>query len=184
MHPLPPVIAEIERLYATRAQGEYFGEAITQLEHGLQSAYFAETGGASETVIIAALLHDIGHLLVDVPANLADWKEDALHEVTGADWLATYFDPAVTEPIRLHVPAKRYLCATDSAYFSRLSQASVHTLKLQGGPMTTQEVEQFQANPYHQDAVLLRLCDEQGKVLGFSAPVLSTYRQRIAALLR
>jgi gamma-butyrobetaine dioxygenase len=180
----PPIIDEIEQLYATRAQGEYFGEAITQLEHGLQSAYFAEAGGAAETVIIAALLHDIGHLVVDVPTDLADWTHDARHEDTGADWLAAHFGPAVTEPVRLHVPAKRYLCATDPAYFARLSPASVHTLRLQGGPMSAEEVAAFEANPYYRDAITLRLCDEQGKVLGFSAPALSTYRERIAALLR
>ena len=86
--------------------------------------------------------------------------------------------------MRLHVAAKRYLCATDPDYYARLSPASVHTLKLQGGPMSAAEVTAFEANPFHRDAVLLRLCDEQGKVLGFSAPALSTYRQRMAALLR
>ena len=125
MSALPPIVDEIERLYAARAQGNYFGEAITQLEHGLQSAYFAEQAGAPETVIIAALLHDVGHLVVDVPEDLADWTHDAQHEHTGADWLVPYFGPAVTEPVRLHVAAKRYLCATDSDYFARLSPASV-----------------------------------------------------------
>lgn len=184
MSECPAIVTEIEQLYAARALGNYFGEAITQLEHGLQCAYFAEAGGAAETVIIAALLHDIGHLVVDVPEDLADWTEDARHEETGADWLASYFGPAVTEPVRLHVAAKRYLCATDPDYYARLSPASVHTLKLQGGPMSAAEVTAFEANPFHRDAVLLRLCDEQGKVLGFSAPALSTYRQRMAALLR
>jgi [1-hydroxy-2-(trimethylamino)ethyl]phosphonate dioxygenase len=184
MTELPAIVNEIEQLYAARAQGNYFGEAITQLEHGLQCAHFAEAGGASESVVIAALLHDIGHLVVDVPEDLADWTEDARHEETGADWLGVHFGPAVTEPVRLHVAAKRYLCATDADYFGRLSEASVHTLKLQGGPMSAEEVAAFEANPYARDAVLLRLCDEQGKVIGFSAPALSTYRQRIAALLR
>ena len=180
----PPIIDEIEQLYAARAQGNYFGEAITQLEHGLQSAHFAEQAGAPETVIIAALLHDVGHLVVDVPEDLADWTHDAQHEHTGADWLAPYFGPAVTEPVRLHVAAKRYLCATDSDYFARLSPASVHTLSLQGGPMSPAEVATFEANPYYRDAITLRLCDEQGKVQGFSAPTLASYRERIAALLR
>jgi len=184
MHPVPPIVQQIEALYASRALGNYFGEAITQLEHGLQAAYFAQAGGASEAVVIAALLHDVGHLLVDVPADLADWTHDAQHEQTGADWLAHYFGPQVTEPVRLHVAAKRYLCATDAGYYARLSAASVHTLQLQGGAMTPAEVAAFEANPFHQAAVLLRLCDEQGKVLGFAAPALSTYRARIAALLR
>jgi gamma-butyrobetaine dioxygenase len=90
----------------------------------------------------------------------------------------------VTEPVRLHVAAKRYLCATDSDYFARLSPASVHTLSLQGGPMSPAEVATFEANPYYRDAITLRLCDEQGKVQGFSAPTLASYRDRIAALLR
>ena len=88
MSECPAIVTEIEQLYAARALGNYFGEAITQLEHGLQCAYFAEAGGAAETVIIAALLHDMGHLVVDVPEDLADWTEDARHEETGADWLA------------------------------------------------------------------------------------------------
>jgi phosphonate degradation associated HDIG domain protein len=184
MSVLPPIVEEIERLYAARAQGNYFGEAITQLEHGLQTAYFAEQAGAPDTVVVAALLHDVGHLVVEVPEDLADWTHDAQHEQTGADWLAPHLGPAVTEPVRLHVAAKRYLCATDPAYFARLSPASVHTLSLQGGPMSAAEVAAFEANPYHRDAITLRLCDEQGKVQGFSAPALSTYRARIAALLR
>lgn len=178
------VVDSIERLYATRAQGNYFGEAITQLEHGLQCAYFAERAGASEPVVIAALLHDIGHLVVDVPPDLTDWTHDAQHEQTGADWLATHFGPAVTEPVRLHVTAKRYLCATDADYAARLSAASVHTLALQGGPLSPAEVAAFEAHPQHRDAITLRRCDEQGKLQGFRAPPLSAYRERIAALLR
>jgi [1-hydroxy-2-(trimethylamino)ethyl]phosphonate dioxygenase len=178
------IVEQIEHLYATRAQGTYFGEAITQLEHGLQCAHFAEAAGAGEALVIAALLHDIGHLVVDVPTDLADWTEDARHEETGADWLSAHFDAAVTEPVRLHVAAKRYLCATDAAYYGRLSEASVHTLRLQGGPMSAAEVVAFDANPYAKDAVLLRLCDEQGKVQGFTAPALSTYRARLNALMR
>src|SRR3984893_4478719 len=104
-------------------------------EHALQAAYFASTAAAPPALIVAALLHDVGHLVVDVPDDLDDWTLDARHEETRSRWLAVRFPAEVFEPVRLHVPAKRYLCATDARYSSKLSQASVATLKLQGGPM-------------------------------------------------
>jgi len=178
------VYDELVSLFAARGDGEYFGEAITQGEHALQAAYFVREGGGSDALVVAALLHDVGHLVVDVPSDLADWTEDARHEETGARWLAARgFGPAVTEPVRLHVAAKRYLCATDASYFARLSPASVHTLRLQGGPMTDAEVAAFEAHPQGRDAVLLRLADEQGKLQGFDAPRFATYRPLIDALL-
>src|ERR1700733_15005035 len=160
----------------------YFGEAVTVTEHSLQAAHFAHADKAPETLVIAALLHDIGHLIESVPADIVDWKIDAGHECSGSRWLATYFGPEVCEPVRLHVPAKRYLCATDSTFMAGLSAASIHTLKLQGGPMSGAEIIAFEAEPFHQDAVLLRRWDDQGKIAGLRAPGFSHYQALIERL--
>jgi gamma-butyrobetaine dioxygenase len=125
---------EVLSIYARSGAALYFGEPVTVSEHCLQAAHFAQAAGAPEALVIAALLHDVGHLIEAVPDDIGDWKTDARHEVTGSRWLAARFGPAVYEPVRLHVPAKRYLCASDPGYFSKLSSASVLTLGLQGGP--------------------------------------------------
>ncbi len=176
------VAQEVLSIYDRLGSGAYFGERVSMLEHGLQAAHFARVMGAPDTLVIAALLHDVGHLLETVPDAIEDWISDAHHEVTGARWLAQRFAPAVSEPVRLHVPAKRYLCATDADYFAQLSSASVHTLKLQGGPMLAAEISQFEAEPYHREAVVVRRCDDQGKVAGLKTPVLEDYRVLIDSL--
>ena len=117
-----------------------------------------------------------------MPDDIADWKTDAHHELTGSRWLAARFGPEVWEPVRLHVPAKRYLCATDPAYFGKLSAASVLTLKLQGGPMSSAEVAAFEAEPYHREAVLVRQWDDQGKIAGLRTPDFNSYRALIDRL--
>ncbi|MGA2188846.1 MAG: HD domain-containing protein [Steroidobacteraceae bacterium] len=170
------VADEIIAVFGRRGDGAYFGERVSMTEHALQAAYFAQAAGAPRALVIAALLHDIGHLVVPVPEDLADWREDARHEQIGGAWLAGRFAPAVAEPVRLHVPAKRYLCATDSDYCSRLSPASVVTLKLQGGPMSAAEVAQFETELYHADAVKVRQWDDQGKIAGLVTPLLEDYR--------
>jgi [1-hydroxy-2-(trimethylamino)ethyl]phosphonate dioxygenase len=158
--------AEILALYEARGTEAYFGERVSMAEHGLQAAHFATAEGAPQTLVLAALLHDIGHLLEDPPEEIEEWTLDAHHEEIGARWLARHFAEAVYEPVRLHVPAKRYLCATDANYFARLSQASVHTLKLQGGPMSATELAQFETRPFWRDALRVRRWDDQGKVAG------------------
>jgi phosphonate degradation associated HDIG domain protein len=173
---------EVLSIYARYGSAAYFGEAVSMTEHGLQAAYFAQARHASDALVVAALLHDIGHLVEAVPDDLADWKTDACHELTGSRWLAAHFGPDVSEPVRLHVPAKRYLCATDPAYFEKLSGASVLTLKLQGGPMSGAEVTAFEAEPYHRDAVLVRQCDDQGKIAGLRTPDFRHYRALIDRL--
>jgi predicted HD phosphohydrolase len=176
------VAEEVLSIYGRLGSGAYFGERVSMLEHGLQAAHFASVQSAPETLVIAALLHDVGHLLEAVPDEIEDWISDARHEEAGARWLAQRFAPAIAEPVRLHVLAKRYLCATDSHYFAQLSSASVHTLKLQGGPMVASEIEHFQAQAYHREALLLRRCDDQGKVAGLKTPALRDYAGRIDAL--
>lgn len=151
-------------------------------EHGLQAAHFAELEGAGESVIAAALLHDIGHLIASVPDDIADWTRDARHEDTGARWLTKWFGPAVAEPVRLHVRAKRYLCAVDPTYFSQLSPASVLTLKLQGGPMPADEVAGFEAEPGYREAIVVRRCDDRGKVAGLATRGLEDYRGILRSL--
>jgi phosphonate degradation associated HDIG domain protein len=174
---------ELLSIYDGRGASAYFGEAVTVTEHGLQAAHFARRDGASDSLVIAALLHDVGHLIETVPAEIDDWKSDERHEEIGGCWLASYFGPEVCEPVRLHVPAKRYLCATEPAYFDALSPASVVTLKLQGGRMSREEAKVFEAKLYFCDAVRLRRWDDEAKIAGFSTPDFLYYRPLIERLL-
>jgi [1-hydroxy-2-(trimethylamino)ethyl]phosphonate dioxygenase len=170
---------EIFAIFAQHGTGAYFGERVSMTEHMLQAAYFARQEEAPAALVVAALLHDIGHLVETVPDDLADWTEDARHEEIGARWLAARFPPEITEPVRLHVPAKRYLCATDVSYVSMLSDASVVTLRLQGGPMSSDESLQFETGRFSREAVRVRRWDDQGKVSGLKTPCLTEYRQLI-----
>jgi len=178
------VADEVIAIYGARGAAAYFGERVSMTEHGLQAAWFARVEGAAEPLIIAALLHDVGHLLDAVPDDLADWTADSHHEEVGARWLAQRFGPQVSEPVRLHVPAKRYLCATEREYFERLSPASVHTLRLQGGPMSAREVQRFESEPHFREAVRVRRWDDQGKVAGLETPPLEAYRDMLNAAAR
>jgi [1-hydroxy-2-(trimethylamino)ethyl]phosphonate dioxygenase len=170
---------EVFTLFARRGSEAYFGERVSMTEHALQAAYFAGQESAAEQLVLAALLHDIGHLIEEVPDDLADWKTDARHEEAGARWIARRLPPEVSEPVRLHVPAKRYLCATDTNYVAMLSHASIVTLELQGGPMSRDEVLQFETELFHPQALRLRHWDDQGKVVGLKTPGLAEYRQLI-----
>jgi phosphonate degradation associated HDIG domain protein len=178
------LVREILAVYAARGAGAYFGERVSMTEHGLQAAHFAHAERAPEPLILAALLHDVGHLLEDVPDAIEDWRSDARHEEVGARWLARRFGPEVSEAVRLHVPAKRYLCATDAAYFGMLSPASVHTLGLQGGPMNALETARFETEPYHREAVRVRRWDDQGKVAGLKTAAMHDYARMIETLAR
>jgi [1-hydroxy-2-(trimethylamino)ethyl]phosphonate dioxygenase len=173
------VLEEIVKLYEHRGGSAYFGESVSMTEHGLQAAHFARAAGAPSSLIVAALLHDVGHLVEEVPDDLADWTTDAGHERIGAEWLARRFPPAVSEPVRLHVPAKRYLLATDPGYLANLSSASVVTLKLQGGAMSAAEAARFETERFHREAVLVRRCDDRGKVAGLRTAGLADYRAMI-----
>jgi phosphonate degradation associated HDIG domain protein len=178
------LLQEILAVYAARGAGAYFGERVSMTEHGLQAAHFARAEHAPEPLVLAALLHDVGHLLEDVPDAIEDWRTDARHEEVGARWLARRFGPEVSEAVRLHVPAKRYLCATDASYFGMLSPASVHTLVLQGGPMNAQEIARFEQESFHREAVRVRRWDDQGKVAGLKTAALGDYAHLIQALAR
>lgn len=154
---------EIRDIYESRATKQYGLSDVNQQQHALQAAAMAEANGESAAMIVAALVHDIGHMIHDLGENPAEAGIDDKHEALGAVWLEDHFGPEVTEPVRLHVPAKRYLCTVDKTYFSRLSEDSVLSLKLQGGLMSTDEVRAFEANPHAQAAVRLRKLDEAAK---------------------
>jgi phosphonate degradation associated HDIG domain protein len=172
------VLDTIERLFAERGGCEYHGEAVSQLEHALQAAALAEADGAGPALVAAALLHDVGHLL---HGRGEDRTADDRHEDLGVRFLARAFGPAVTEPVRLHVAAKRYLTAARPGYLALLSPASVRSLALQGGPMAAAEVAAFEANPHHAAAVKLREYDDAAKVVGRSTPPLAHFRRHLEA---
>lgn len=178
------VIEFIFDLFERRGANEYMGEAVTMAQHMEQTAACAVADGASDALVVAALLHDIGHFIGDHPIEALENGIDNLHEEVGAGYLASHFPPAISEPVRLHVQAKRYLCATDETYFAQLSAASVNSLRVQGGPMSADEVEDFEANPHHRDAVRLRLYDDDGKVEGLTIDPVTAYRDRLEAMLR
>jgi len=159
------------------------GEPVSMAQHMEQSAACAAADEAPESLVLAALLHDIGHFVGDHPIDALENGIDNLHEEAGADYLKPWFAAAVTEPIRLHVAAKRYLCATDEAYFGCLSDASVNSLNVQGGPMDAEEINRFEANPWHQDAVRLRLYDDDGKVAGLTIKPVTAYGTAMASQL-
>ena len=123
----------------------------------------AKNDGALPLLIVAALLHDIGHLLHDEFEQAQNRGEDRFHENLGSKYLSQWFSQDITEPVRLHVASKRYLCATDSQYYDTLSNASKHTLRIQGGPMSDSEVKIFEANPYYKEAIQVRYWDDLGK---------------------
>ncbi|HEY4253696.1 MAG TPA: HD domain-containing protein [Roseomonas sp.] len=179
-----PRLAEIEHLLTNRADGLYGLHAVTQREHALQAAWAAERAGYPVPLVVACLLHDIGHLVHDLGENPAGDGVDDRHEALGDAWLRQHFGPEVTEPVRLHVAAKRYLCATEADYFSRLSPDSVLSLSLQGGPMSTAEVAGFRALPQAEAAVVLRRFDEEAKVEGLQTPPVAHFLPLVAACLR
>jgi phosphonate degradation associated HDIG domain protein len=158
--PLGSVLSDMVEKHGSDLYG---GEPVTQLQHALQCAQLAENEGASPALITAALLHDVGHLLEDDFDDAPAHDQDRRHEELGDAFLSKWFGPDVTEPVRLHVAAKRYLCAVEPGYFDALSPMSRHSLMLQGGPMSEAEVAEFEANPYCKDAVRLRRWDDRGK---------------------
>jgi phosphonate degradation associated HDIG domain protein len=161
----------------------YYGEPVTQLEHAVQTAALAEAAGASDALVVAALLHDVGHMLSDGPENVADQGVDARHEDIGHRWLETHFGAAVTEPVRLHVAAKRYLCAVEPGYAEALSDASRQSLALQGGAMTPEAARAFAQLPWAAEAAALRRWDDAAKDTGREVPDASRYHARIMRLL-
>ena len=164
------IVGFLGDIFERRGGEEYLGEPVTMAQHMLQGATLAERAGAPEVVIVAALLHDIGHFTSEFGTYHPDDVEDRHHEDAGAEVLAPFFPTLVTDCVRYHVAAKRYLCATKPEYFDRLSAASVHTLGLQGGPMNAAEVAEFQRNPNLEQIIQVRYLDEAGKHADMQTP--------------
>ncbi len=176
------IVAFLEDLFARRGAEDYLGEPVSMASHMLQAAMFAEREGAPPELIAAALLHDVGHFANEIPPEVLARGRDNHHERAGADFLADYFPPAVVEPIRQHVAAKRYLCAVQPDYFARLSPASVHTLELQGGPMSAAQVAEFERLPQLDACIRLRRWDEAGKDPALAHPDFAHFRPLLERL--
>lgn len=172
------VVAQFERWGTSR-----YDEEILQLDHALQTAALAQGAGSAESLVAAALLHDVGHLLDTADGDgRRDRTIDQRHEARGAAWLAELFPPAVTAPIALHVRAKRYLVAVDPGYAAILSPGSTASLARQGGSLDAAAVAAFETNPGWEDAVALRRWDDQAKIDGLAVPGLASYLPLLASL--
>ena len=164
------IVAFLGGIFDRRGGEEYLGEPVTMAEHMLQGATIAEQNGQDEIIIVSALLHDIGHFTSEFGTFTMDDTEDRYHEEAGAKVLEEFFPTVVTDCVRYHVAAKRYLCATKPEYFNRLSEASIHSLNLQGGPMNADEVAEFEANPNLKEIIAVRYLDEAGKRADMETP--------------
>ena len=178
------LVDEIFRVFREYGSGAYLGEPVSMTEHMLQSAHAAEQDGAPTRLVAAALLHDYGHFIHEHDEDAAEHGIDTRHEDVAHAFLSEHFGPEIAEPIRMHVAAKRYLCAVDPSYLGELSPASVLSLELQGGPYSAAEVAAFEASPHAADAVRLRRYDDAGKVAGLETPDLEHYRPVLEASIR
>jgi 2-amino-1-hydroxyethylphosphonate dioxygenase (glycine-forming) len=172
------VVEEVMALLQDSGSEEYFGEPVTKLQHAVQCAWHAGQAGADEELILASLLHDIGHLF-DGEETIRDHRVGVVnHDDMGAEWLlARGFSQRLARLVGGHVDAKRYLTAANTAYMERLSPASVETLKLQGGPMSQADMEAFAAEPELRDMLRLRSWDEMAKDPDWEGPGLESYRE-------
>jgi phosphonate degradation associated HDIG domain protein len=171
-------LADIEQLFTRRGGEQYAGEPVTQLEHALQSALLAESEGADDELVTAALLHDLGHLLHDLGATPTLQGTDDLHQYLALPFLRGLFTAGVTDPIRLHVDAKRYLCATHPGYHDALSADSKRSLVLQGGIFSENQAQAFIGQPGAIQAVRVRIWDDLAKEEALPTPPLSHYLER------
>jgi gamma-butyrobetaine dioxygenase len=182
---VPGLLDVFGDVFASAEAVGYLGEPVSVAAHLLQSGALAAAAGAPDALVAAALLHDVGHVVSgEVVPGEGDEYGNVRHGELGAAWLSRWFPPAVTEPVRLHVAAKRYLCGSDPSYFGQLSQASVHTLSRQGGPMTRGEATAFAALPHAADAVAVRRWDDQAKDPAAAVPGFPHYRPLLARLLQ
>ena len=175
-------VEELMGLLASRGGEGYFGEPVTVLEHSLQAAHFAAEAESGPELVAAALLHDVGHMLHTEGEDAAERGLDTRHEELAGALLRAHLPAAVTEPIRLHVAAKRYLCFADAGYLAALSPSSAISLGLQGGPMTAAEAALFLAGPCAWEAVALRRWDDAAKIPGLPVPELGAYPPLIQSL--
>jgi phosphonate degradation associated HDIG domain protein len=178
------ICTQLRDMISKKGSALYGGEQVTQEQHALQAAHLAEQDGAPGHVIVAALLHDVGHLLERDFDQALDATADTFHEQLGEAFLKQWFGPDITEPVRLHVTAKRYRCATRPGYFESLSPASVHSLALQGGPMSAAEVAAFELEPHYRDAVRVRVYDDLAKDQQMRTPGLEHFLGYVARVVR
>jgi phosphonate degradation associated HDIG domain protein len=178
------ILDQVSQMLTLGSDRRYGGEAVSQLEHALQCAFLAEQAGKSPELITACLLHDIGHLLRHLNEGAPQKGKDDKHEDLGAQFLSSSFGPAVVEAVRLHVNAKRYLCLVDKDYWASLSPISKYSLELQGGIFSEEEAAAFIEQPYAQDAVQLRIWDDQAKIQGLATPDLSHFEKYIQESIR
>lgn len=172
----------LEQIFADEGSQDYLGEAVTMDQHMLQTAYAARQAGATQSLVVAAAVHDVGHFEGAVSGRDLMKGTDNHHDDVAASWLSQWFGEEVTEPVRLHVDAKRYLCAVEPSYYDQLSDASKYTMEVQGGPMNPAEVAAFEMNPHHRDAVQLRRFDDMGKDPDLDELRLADFRADIEAL--
>ena len=161
-----------------------YGENLSLEEHMLQTAYLADENGEDDKVIVAALLHDFGHLVCNMPNNTFEEGNDNYHEELGANALQDWFDDDIVEAVRLHVDAKRYLCAANPKYKDKLSEASITTLAIQGGPMSKREMLAFRQKKGHRMAIRIRVYDDLGKMPEMRRPELEYYVPKIRNCLQ
>jgi predicted HD phosphohydrolase len=169
------IVAFIGDIFLRRGADSYLGEEVTMSEHMLQGAQLAEQSGADDEAIVSILLHDIGHYTNEFPEDALDRGIDNHHDTAGAAVLAPYFPSIVTDCVLHHVSAKRYLCTVDPGYFEGLSDASIQTLKLQGGPMNESEVAEFDKKSNLDAIIQVRIWDDLGKVSGIQTPSFEHY---------
>ncbi|QBJ76825.1 phosphonate degradation HD-domain oxygenase [Aquitalea sp. USM4] len=184
MYPAFQTLDEVFKLLSRRGTALYGGEAVSQLEHALQSALAAEQSGADASLITAALLHDIGHIVCEQGDDDVANGVDDHHEAVAVQLLSTLFGEDVCLPIALHVAAKRYLCHSEAGYLDSLSSASRLSLALQGGPMSAAEAERFIRRPHAAAALALRRHDDVAKIPALATPPLQHYRLIAAQALK
>ena len=177
------IVEFLASIFERRGSEEYLGEPVTMGEHMLQGATIAEQNGQPDEIVVGALLHDIGHFTSEFGTFSMDDTKDRHHEDAGAEVLERFFPTVVTDCCRYHVAAKRYLCATKPSYFDRLSEASVHSLNLQGGPMNDEEVAEFEKNPNLKEIIAVRYLDEAGKIEGMNTPDFRHFAPKVQRLV-
>ena len=171
------IIEKIIKKYQTN-KDFYLGEKVTIAEHMIQTAMLAEKNNSPQSLICACLLHDIGHFIIQDPDQLVSKSVDGKHEDIAFNFLKNYFKPEVTEPIKLHVSAKRYLCR-EKSYYNLLSKASKVSLELQGGKMNNDEAQKFILLKHHKDAITLRKYDDEGKIPNMKIKNINDYKELI-----
>jgi phosphonate degradation associated HDIG domain protein len=173
-------LVDIELLFARRGAAQYSGEPVTQLEHALQSAHLAEQSDASDELVTACLLHDLGHILAEQGETPTLRGIDDGHQYIALPFLRGLFPDAVLDAIKLHVDAKRYLCHASADYHARLSEDSQRSLVLQGDVFDAEQAAAFLARPGARDAVMLRQWDDLAKQEDWRTPPLAHFMGRAA----